>query len=88
MRVMIRLAGIHPFRALLHSLPCEDSNARTQAAWLAHRHSSMHGCCPGMRITEVVTERQQFELYYPPFRAAVEAGVGSFMCSCESVSSA
>ena len=32
-------------------------------------------------VSEVVDERTQFELYYPPFEAAVEAGVGSVMCS-------
>lgn len=34
-----------------------------------------------MRVSEVVGERPQFELYYPPFEAAIEAGVGSLMCS-------
>lgn len=29
----------------------------------------------------MVGERPQFELYYPPFEAAIEAGVGSLMCS-------
>ncbi|CAE8700401.1 unnamed protein product, partial [Polarella glacialis] len=28
-----------------------------------------------------VGERAKWELYYPPFKAAVDAGVGSFMCS-------
>jgi beta-glucosidase len=32
-------------------------------------------------ITEVVDERSQWELYYPPFLGAVEAGVLSVMCS-------
>lgn len=26
-------------------------------------------------------ERTQFEMYYPPFQAAINAGVGSLMCS-------
>ena len=30
-----------------------------------------------MSVSEVVDERTQFELYYPPFEAAVEASVGS-----------
>ena len=29
----------------------------------------------------VVDERTRFELYYPPFEGAIEAGVGSMMCS-------
>ena len=33
-----------------------------------------------------VSERAQFELYLPPFEAAVQAGVGSFMCSYNNVS--
>ena len=31
----------------------------------------------------VIDERTQMEIYYPPFEAAVKAGVGSVMCSCE-----
>ncbi len=32
-------------------------------------------------VNELVDERTRFEYYYPPFEAAVRAGVGSFMCS-------
>uniref|UniRef100_A0A7S1CC37 Probable beta-glucosidase G n=1 Tax=Bicosoecida sp. CB-2014 TaxID=1486930 RepID=A0A7S1CC37_9STRA len=32
-------------------------------------------------VSEVVGEREEFELYYPPFEGAVNAGVGSVMCS-------
>jgi beta-glucosidase len=32
-------------------------------------------------VNEVVDERTQFEIYYPPFEGAIEAGVGSVMCS-------
>ena len=32
-------------------------------------------------ISENVDERTQFELYYPPFEGAIEAGLGSIMCS-------
>jgi beta-glucosidase-like glycosyl hydrolase len=31
--------------------------------------------------TEVVDERSQWELYYPPFKGAVDAGLHSIMCS-------
>lgn len=34
-----------------------------------------------MLVSEDVDERTLFEVYYPPFEAAVEAGVGSIMCS-------
>ena len=34
-----------------------------------------------MTISEDVDERTRHEMYYPPFAAAVRAGVGSFMCS-------
>jgi hypothetical protein len=37
-------------------------------------------------VVEVVNERAQWELYMPPFNAAVEAGVASFMCSYNNVS--
>lgn len=39
------------------------------------------------RMTEnsVVDQRVAWELYYPPFEAAVEAGVGSFMCAYNKV---
>jgi hypothetical protein len=29
----------------------------------------------------MVDDRTRFEMYYPPFKGAVEAGVGSAMCS-------
>ncbi len=32
-------------------------------------------------VSEEVDERTRFEMYYPPFAGAVEAGVGSIMCS-------
>ena len=32
-------------------------------------------------VDEEVDERSQFEIYYPPFVGAIEADVGSFMCS-------
>ena len=32
-------------------------------------------------VSEVVDERTRHELYYEPFQGAVDAGVGSFMCS-------
>lgn len=34
-----------------------------------------------MSVSENVDERTQFEMYYPPFQAAIDAGVGSVMCS-------
>ena len=36
-------------------------------------------------VSEDVDERTQFELYYPPFEAAVNAGVLSVMCSYNKV---
>ena len=36
-------------------------------------------------ITEVVDERTQWEMYYPPFQAAVDAGLWSIMCSYNKV---
>eukprot|EP00055_Hartaetosiga_balthica_P011579 m.53075 g.53075 ORF g.53075 m.53075 type:complete len:739 (-) comp7652_c0_seq1:124-2340(-) len=32
-------------------------------------------------VSENVDERTRFEMYYPPFEGAIEADVGSFMCS-------
>jgi beta-glucosidase len=32
-------------------------------------------------VSSNVDERTRFEMYYPPFQAAIDAGVGSFMCS-------
>lgn len=32
-------------------------------------------------VTAEVEERTRFEMYYPPFQGAVDAGVGSIMCS-------
>jgi len=38
-------------------------------------------------ISEVVDDRTRHELYYEPFQAAVDAGVGSFMCSYNKINS-
>jgi beta-glucosidase len=40
-----------------------------------------------MSISEDVDERTRFEIYYPPFEAAIAAGVGSFMCSYNKINS-
>ena len=32
-------------------------------------------------VSEEADERTRFEMYYMPFRGAIEAGVGSIMCS-------
>jgi beta-glucosidase len=36
-------------------------------------------------VTEVVDERTQFELYYPPFEGAIAAGLGAVMCAYNKV---
>ena len=36
-------------------------------------------------IDEIIDERTQFEMYYPPFEGAIEAGVASVMCSYNKV---
>ena len=41
-----------------------------------------------MTVDAIVDERTRFEMYYPPFAAAVEAGVGSVMCSYNKVNGA
>ena len=40
-----------------------------------------------MNVSSNVDRRTVMELYMPPFEAAVNAGVGSVMCSCEFLSS-
>lgn len=39
-------------------------------------------------VSENVDERTRFEMYYPPFLGAIEANVGSFMCSYNKINSA
>jgi len=39
----------------------------------------------GPAVNEVVDERTQWEIYYPPFEASVQAGVGTFMCAYNKV---
>ena len=36
-------------------------------------------------VSVVVDERLNFEVYYEPFKAAIDAGVGSLMCSYNKV---
>ena len=50
--------------------------------WDLHRSNNNQVTNRGA-VTENVDERTRFEIYYGPFRGAVEAGVGSVMCSCE-----
>jgi beta-glucosidase len=47
--------------------------------WVQNNQETDRGPVEG--VNEVVDERTQWEIYYPPFEAAVNAGVGSFMCS-------
>jgi beta-glucosidase len=39
-------------------------------------------------VSENVDERTRFEMYYPPFKGATEAGVGSVMCSYNKINGA
>eukprot|EP00413_Alexandrium_margalefii_P039480 CAMPEP_0204586102 /NCGR_PEP_ID=MMETSP0661-20131031/47296_1 /ASSEMBLY_ACC=CAM_ASM_000606 /TAXON_ID=109239 /ORGANISM="Alexandrium margalefi, Strain AMGDE01CS-322" /LENGTH=628 /DNA_ID=CAMNT_0051595715 /DNA_START=27 /DNA_END=1913 /DNA_ORIENTATION=- len=39
-------------------------------------------------VSEGADERTRFEIYYPPFAGAIEAGVGSFMCSYNKINGA
>jgi len=39
-------------------------------------------------VSAEVDERTRFEMYYPPFRGAIEAGVGSIMCSYNKINGA
>ena len=48
---------------------------------LNSQESNRHG------VSEEASERAKWELYYPPFAAAVDAGVGSVMCSYNRVDS-
>jgi beta-glucosidase len=41
-----------------------------------------------MSVNENVDERTQHELYFPPFEASVNAGVGSAMCSYNKINGA
>ncbi len=34
-------------------------------------------------VSENVPQRAQWEIYYPAFKAAVDAGVVAVMCSCK-----
>jgi beta-glucosidase len=36
-------------------------------------------------VSEIVDERTNFEMYYPPFQAAIDSDVASFMCSYNKV---
>jgi len=51
--------------------------------WVNNNQETDRG--PIYGVNEVVDERTQWEIYFPPFEAAVKAGVGSFMCSYNQV---
>jgi beta-glucosidase len=44
--------------------------------WALNNQEYMRGS-----VSAKIDERTQFELYYPPFKAAIDAGVGAVMCS-------
>ena len=44
--------------------------------WVQNNQETQRGS-----VVEDVDERTQFEMYYPPFQGAVDADVGSVMCS-------
>lgn len=52
--------------------------------WVNNNQETNRGTL-GPPVDEVVDERTQWEIYYPPFEAAVKADVGSFMCSYNKV---
>merc|ERR1740117_2175090 len=51
--------------------------------WVQNNQETDRGPVAG--VDAVVDERTQWEIYYPPFEAAVKAGVGSVMCSYNKV---
>lgn len=52
--------------------------------WVNNNQETHRGTL-GPPVDEVVDERTQWEIYYPPFEAAVKADVGSFMCGYNKV---
>mmetsp|Transcript_62410 Transcript_62410/g.185932 ORF Transcript_62410/g.185932 Transcript_62410/m.185932 type:complete len:718 (+) Transcript_62410:45-2198(+) len=51
--------------------------------WILNSQETNRGA-----VSEDADERTRFELYYPPFLGAIEAGVGSVMCSYNKINGA
>jgi hypothetical protein len=68
----------HSLRPFLPAIGICHRNQRT----VHENDSSVHNQeTERFDITEIVDERTQFEVYYRPFKAAVDAGLLSVMCS-------
>ena len=75
------LSGEDPFLGYVLSQPAvkgiQDQNVMANAKHYVNNNQETDRTT----IDENVDERTRFEMYYPPFEGAIEAGVGSVMCS-------
>ena len=75
------LSGEDPYLGYVLSQPAvkgiQDQNVMANAKHYVNNNQETDRTT----IDENVDERTRFEMYYPPFEGAIEAGVGSVMCS-------
>ena len=70
--------GYHLIHGAIAGIQSENVIANAKHWVNNNEETNRHG------VTEIVDDRTRFEMYYPAFKGAVDAGVGSIMCSCES----
>lgn len=75
------LSGEDPYLGLVLVKPAVDGIQSQRVMANAKHYVQNNQETNRGSVSENVDERTQFEIYYPPFEGAVEAGVGSFMCS-------
>lgn len=68
--------GYHLVNGAIKGIQSENVIANAKHWVQNNEETNRHG------VTEIVDDRTRFEMYYPPFAGAVDAGVGSIMCSC------
>ena len=67
--------GYHLINGAIKGIQSENVIANAKHWVQNNEETNRHG------VTEIVDDRTRFEMYYPPFAGAVDAGVGSIMCS-------
>ena len=67
--------GYHLIHGAIAGIQSENVIANAKHWVNNNEETNRHG------VTEIVDDRTRFEMYYPAFKGAVDAGVGSIMCS-------
>ena len=75
------ILGYYLVRPVIKGIQSQKVVANAKHWVMNNEETNRHG------VSADVDERTRFEMYYPPFAGAIEAGVGSLMCSYNKINS-